>query len=205
MTQHTWLATQSQILATNTFYSCLETLFADLPRNTPIIYTCEQMQSMGFKTPARVLQGLAEMSGTIDTCFRVFCRERNIPLLLRKYHPLSWIKWLFPDREQRTKNPAAKKEDSINTARRLFPLLQDQLARKKDHNRSEALLLAFTTLAELSGCNIEIKLKNTDKTAEKYRANTVPIIFTDIIKRCRTITNLELTNEILLLKNRDHK
>lgn len=36
----------------------------------------------------------------------------------------------------------AEKQDSLEMARRLFPAMASQLARQKDHNRAEALLLA---------------------------------------------------------------
>jgi hypothetical protein len=213
----TWLNTQHKMLAVNAFYSQLEMLLANATTDTVVIYTSEQMQSMGAKTPARVLQGLAEMGAMTETCLRIFCRERGIPLLLRKYQPAAWIKWLLPplekvpeeeeDGEKKKANDHKhKKQSSLDLARTLFPSLQHKLARQKDHNRSEALLLTFVTLAELNGCLIETKLKNLKQTAAAYHANNLPVDFKDVVERCKisAVNYNPLTAELARLYQDNH-
>jgi hypothetical protein len=223
----TWLNTQHKMLAVNAFYSQLEILLANAATDTIVIYTSEQMQSMGAKTPARILQGLTEMAAMTETCFRIFCRERNIPLLLRKYQPAAWIRWLLPPPEkvvneeepcdkkeeepcdkkkEQAKDRQRKKQSSLDLSHVLFPHLQHKLTRQKDHNRSEALLLTFVTLAELNGCRIETKLKNLKQTAAAYHANNLPVDFRDVLERAKlsAVTYNPLTAELARLYQDNH-
>lgn len=66
---------------------------------------------------------------------------------LKTVAPQTWKKYF-----QLTKQP---KQKSIELARKMFPKLTDQLARVKDHNRAEALLLALYLAESVStgmGC-----------------------------------------------------
>ena len=56
-------------------------------------------------------------------------------------------------------------------ARRLFPGVQDDLKLKKHHDRAEALLLAYTALAETQGCIIEPKLMKFGNLVDIYLAH----------------------------------
>ena len=52
--------------------------------------------------------------------------------------PVQWRKQIFDSAPKQ----ADKKAMSLDMARRLFPKMRDQLSRKMDHGRAEALLLA---------------------------------------------------------------
>jgi len=133
-----------------------------------VVLATEQMQSMGWKTPPKTLTMLAEMSGHIEAVVRLTCRTRNIPLFMRKYQPKTWTHWLFPDSEDRNTQKAAAKNESLEKARELFPTLQEELKLKKYHDRAEALLIAFTALAEMSGCIVDPKLAAFNKLVNVY-------------------------------------
>lgn len=61
---------------------------------------------------------------------------------LRAIRPSDWKNGLgYP-----VKNPKASKQHSLTIARRLYPQAADYLARKSDHNRAEALLLAHLAM-----------------------------------------------------------
>lgn len=57
-----------------------------------------------------------------------------------------------PQRWKLAMQLSSDKEDSLHHARELFPgLAQEELSRKKDHNRAESLLLAVWRAQELGG------------------------------------------------------
>jgi len=158
-----------------------------------IVFATEQMQSMGFKTPPKILTMLAEMSGALEATIRILCLEKDIPLFIRKYQPKAWTHWLFPDSGDRKARKTEAKNESLEKARELFPLLQDQLNLKKHHDRAEALLLAFTALAETQGCVIDPKLAKfseiTDiylthcQHAESRKAKITDVLHADILRK----------------------
>jgi hypothetical protein len=167
----TYLQTYSKRLDVVTFYSLLETELREVYtpcKNPPMVLVAEQMQSMGFKTPARTLTMLAEMSGDIETAVRLWCWNHNIPLFVRKIQPRTWVQWAFPDSEKRSGRKSEAKEESLIFARKLFPDCEEDLRRKKDNDRAEALLLSFIGIAELSGCIVDRALNTFSNLAAYY-------------------------------------
>jgi hypothetical protein len=174
VTERTYLSNQSKRLDIIDFYNiigdCLQdTCRYDLDYGAGIVLVTEQMQSLGRLTPPKTLTMLAEMAGNIDAAVRIWCLEQSFPLFIRKIQPKTWIHWMFPDSENRTGRKTEAKNESLETARRLFPMFKDEyLSRKKDHDRAEALLLTFVGAAELSGCKIDPTLKTFGDLAELY-------------------------------------
>jgi len=189
VTTHTFAANQSRTLDIPAFAENIETgitessLFAETDY---VILVTEQMQGMGFKTPAKTLTMLAEMAGHIEAVVRMVCRYQEIPLFIRKYPPKIWTHWMFPESENRTGRKSEAKNESLQKAQELFLELQHQLNLKKHHDRAEALLLAFTALAELQGCIVDPKLKMVGKLVDTYldhkqEADGKPLRLTDIL------------------------
>jgi len=154
MSRDTFLKTQSKCLHVVAFDNLLMDQLQSCPAGTPVVYVTEQMQSLGSRTPARTLLGLTEMAGTLETAVRMYCLYADYPLFIRRYQPRGWIRWMFPDSVKRSDRKDKAKQESLELARKLFPNNRDDLTRKKDHNRSEAFLLAMTGIAELSGLQI---------------------------------------------------
>jgi hypothetical protein len=207
VTVHTYLTNQSKSLDIPVLANIL-----DVHINYDVDYVIlatEQMQGMGFKTPAKTLTMLAEMAGALEATVRMFCRKEDTPLFIRKYQPKIWTHWMFPGSDIRSKNKTAAKTDSLEKARELFPNLQEELSLKKHHDRAEALLLAFTALAELQGCVIDPKLSKLcdlsniylihSQDAGYHRIPSQPAKFTDVYQSdpCKNDT---LAKEILLRK-----
>jgi hypothetical protein len=65
-------------------------------------------------------------------------------------------------------NEAEAKIESLQKARELFPAQMEHLTLKKHHDRAEALLLAFTVLAETQGCVIDRKYQKLRDLANIY-------------------------------------
>ena len=61
---------------------------------------------------------------------------------VRIVRPTAWKKGMCYPSSKGTAGKKATKEYSLTLARRAFPQLSEDLKRKKDHNRAEALLLA---------------------------------------------------------------
>ena len=158
VTASTYLANQSKSLDIPRFAEKVERSI--LKNAASVILATEQMQSMGFKTPPKTLTMLAEMAGSIEATVRMVCRTQDVPLFIRKYQPRVWTHWMFPESERRSRRKTEAKNESLEKARELFPEMRSRLGLKKHHDRAEALLLAFVTLAELQGCVIDRKLKN---------------------------------------------
>jgi len=174
MTKDTFLESQRQCLDTVAFHSLLCEAFKSLsnperPKESlQVVYASEQMQGFGFRTPAKVLMGLAEMSATIETIIRMFCLYEDHALYIRKYKPKTWINWMFPDAEKRGGRESEAKKESIEKAKEIFPHMANFLARQKDHNRAEALLLTFVTIAELSRVTIDPAVKSLTALQKLY-------------------------------------
>jgi hypothetical protein len=204
VTTHTFLANQSKSLDIPAFADILDDY---TPRNhvDAVILVTEQMQSMGFKTPARTLTMLAEMAGNIEAVVRMVCRQRQYPLFIRKYQPKTWTHWMFPESANRNDRKTDAKNESLEKARKLFPSLIGRLNLKKHHDRAEALLLTFTALAELDGCVVDPKLKRTGDLVDTYLlhkqdAKDKPARITDILGNVG-IPRCELLDEINKKKN----
>jgi hypothetical protein len=202
VTTNTFLLNQSKTLDIPVFAEVIEDC---VPRKLDYaVLVTEQMQSMGFKTPARTLTMLAEMAGNIEAAVRLVCRERNVPLFIRKYQPKTWTHWMFPNSALRTGQKTEAKHESLEKARQLFPELQKQLNLTKHHDRAEALLLAFTALAETQGCIVDPKLKTTGALVDIYLtfkqdAKTKTAKVTDIFDV--KVPDKILLNEIITRKN----
>jgi hypothetical protein len=166
VTPYTYLNNQSKMLDIPAFSRILD---RDVPDNADYaVFAIEQMQGMGFKTPAKTLTMLAEMAGAIEATVRMVCLYKKVPLFIRKYQPRIWTHWLFPDSDMRSKNKTEAKNDSLLKAQELFPKLKPHLKLKKHHDRAESLLLAFTGLAEMQGCIIDPKLKTFGALSDVY-------------------------------------
>jgi hypothetical protein len=198
VTTSTFLANQSKSLDIPRFAEILE---RGIHKNTDfVILATEQMQSMGFKTPPKTLTMLAEMAGSIEATVRMACRERDVPLFIRKYQPRVWTHWMFPGSEGRSSRKTEAKNESLEKARELFPALRNHLGLKKHHDRAEALLLAFVALAELQGCVIDRKLKKMGNLMDVYllhkqSTKSKEAAFTDIWE-ADTVRKDLLTEEI---------
>jgi hypothetical protein len=165
VTQYTYLANQSKSLNIPEFSELLQ---ENIGSPDYVVLATEQMQGMGFKTPAKTLTMLAEMAGSIEAVVRMTCLRNNIPLFIRKYQPKTWTHWMFPDSDFRSSRKTEAKNESLEKARELFPTLDEFLNLKKHHDRAEALLLAFVAIAELQGCVIDPKLKKMGDLANVY-------------------------------------
>ena len=111
---------------------------------------------------------------------------------------------MFPDSEMRTSRKAEAKNESLEKARELFPALQDVLMLKKHHDRAEALLLAFTAMAELQGCTVDPKLNKMGDLVEVYLHHRQPAgnrdaKITDILGK-NFLPKGQLLNEIIKRK-----
>lgn len=184
MSRDTFLKTQSKCLHVVALDNLLLERFStnSCPAGTPVVYVTEQMQSLGRRTPARTLLGLTEMAGTLEAVIRMYCLYADYPLFIRRYQPRGWIHWVFPDSEKRSDRNDAK-DESLELARTLFPENQNHLTRKKDHNRSEAILLAMTGIAELSGLQILSALSTLKKLQTVWHPQhgiSHRAVFTDI-------------------------
>jgi len=186
VTTNTFLANQSKCLDVPAF---VDRIADEILQNFDyVVFVTEIMQGMGFKTPARTLTMLAEMAGNIEATIRTICLTQNIPLFIRKYQPRIWTHWVFPNSGDRKDRKTEAKNESLDKARKLFPSLAEDLKLKKHHDRAEALLLAFTSLAELQGCVVEKKLKTFGALAEMYLTHSQSVKekrakFTDIFMR----------------------
>jgi hypothetical protein len=167
VTQYTYLTNQSKALDIPRFAKDVESSVFNGHVDYVVLAT-EQMQGMGFKTPAKTLTMLAEMAGAIEATVRMVCREKNVPLFIRKYQPRTWTHWLFPNSEARSKGKTEAKNCSLEKARELFPNASNYLNLNKHHDRAEALLLSFVALAELQGCVVDPKLKRMGDLANIY-------------------------------------
>ena len=151
VTDETFLSNQKHCLDTIACMELLKAEFDQFDDGTQVVFVTEQMQAMGRLMPARTLLGLVEMSSAIETTIQFLGWSTNRSVFIRKYQPRFWIQRIFPGREKRSgKGETAKKNESLDLARELFPELADKLSRKKDHNRAEALLLSFMCLIELA-------------------------------------------------------
>jgi hypothetical protein len=182
VTSRAYLKNQSKHLSVPEFNAILS---QRVTRNKPVILFTEQMQSLGHITPAKTLMGLAEISSAIETTIRLFCLYNNSPLFVRKFQPRTWIHWLFPDSGKRAGRKSEAKAESIALAQEIFWCMSDSLTLKKHHDRAEAMLIAFTGMAELSGCIVEPTLKEFNDLFKLYSDHrqdvlTCPARFTDI-------------------------
>lgn len=166
VTTDTFTANQSKMLDITAFAVLLETMVRG--SSNCVVLATERMQGMGFKTPPRTLTMLAEMSGNIEATVRMSCRERKIPLFIRKFLPKTWTHWMFPDSGNRQDRKSEAKNESLEKARELFPELVRRINLKKHHDRAEALLLAFTSIAELQGCVVDPKYKKMADLVDVY-------------------------------------
>jgi len=183
MSRNTFLKTQSKCLHVVALDNLLMGQLQSCPAGTPVVYVTEQMQSLGNRTPARTLLGLTEMAGTLETAIRMYCLYADYPLFIRRYQPRCWVKWMFPNSEKRSDRKDEAKRESLELARTLFPDNRDDLTRKKDHNRGEALMLAMTGIAELSGLQITAALSTLRKLQTAWHlqhAVSHRAVFTDI-------------------------
>jgi len=167
VTVDTFTANQSKALDIPAFADMLESWFTSEHNDYAVLAT-ERMQGMGFKTPARTLTMLAEMAGNIEAVVRMTCRKHHVPLFIRKFLPKTWTHWMFPDSAKRQDRKSEAKNESLEKARELFPGSAVSLALKKHHDREEALLLAFTSIAELQGCVVDPKYKKTSDLVDVY-------------------------------------
>jgi hypothetical protein len=163
--EQAWVQNQAKSLDVPAFYDLLQKVVPS-PIDAPVVYVSEQMQAMGFKTPARILMGLSEMSAALDAAIRLFCLHHDYPLLLRRYQPRFWTKWFFG----RTTDSKHVKTESLTKSRELFPALSADLKRQKDHNRAESLLLSFTVAAELSGCIVCPSVERLSDVLQEFHA-----------------------------------
>ena len=169
VTTSTFLANQSKSLD---IPALAEIIAEELTDQDYVVFATEQMQGMGFKTPAKILTMLAEMAGALEATIRTLCWAYDIPLFIRKYQPKAWTHWMFPDNGDRKNRKAEAKTESLEKAKELFPSLQSSLTLKKHHDRAEAMLLAFTALAETQGCVIESKLMKFGNLVDIYLAHS---------------------------------
>jgi len=203
VTAETFLANQSKSLDIPEFAALVEN--AVPPNCDYVVLATEQMQSMGFKTPARTLTMLAEMAGSIEAVVRMVCRQRGIPLFIRKYQPKTWMRWLFPDGKSRIHQKTEAKKESLEKARELFPGFKDDLKLQKHHDRAEALLLAFVALAETQGCGIDPTIKTMSQLADVYLSHKQDAKeekaakFTDVFEAKLSLPK-EIDTEIMLKK-----
>ena len=167
------------------------------------MFATEQMQGMGFKTPAKILTMLAEMAGALEATIRTICWTRDIPLFIRKYQPRAWTHWMFPDSGDRKNRKAEAKTESLEKAKELFPRLQSLLTLKKHHDRAEAMLLAFTALAETQGCVVEPKLMKFGNLVDLYLAHRQDAMNTSA--KITDIINANIIHDAPLLKEIERK
>ena len=184
MTKNTFLESQSKCLDPLEFLGLLYEAAEEfnIQANCKVVYVSEQMQGMGFRTPAKILLGLAEMSASLEMIIRMFCYYQEYDLYIRKYKPKTWVVWMFPGSEKRRGREAEAKRESLEAAREIFPHMAAHLTRQKDHNRAEALLLTFTALCELSRVQVDPAIKMFRKLQEAYhrQIGEVGAGFTDI-------------------------
>jgi hypothetical protein len=108
---------------------------------------------------------------------------------------------MFPDSGDRQNRKTEAKNESLEKARDLFPELKDQLSLKKHHDRAEALLLAFTAMAELSGCVVDPKYKKTSDLVDVYlnhsqashgnKARITDILGENVVLQARLLEEIE--------------
>lgn len=111
-------------------------MLANCPPGEPIMVLIENvMQSMGGQGSAAQTQGsLMQTFGTVQCCIEILGVE---PVLINSR---KWKNFYKLDSE---------KKNSLECARRLWPTLKE-IARAKDHNRAESLLIAQYGLQNLT-------------------------------------------------------
>jgi len=206
VTEDTFLKNQSKSLNIPLFADIIEE-YIKYGTDYAVLAT-EQMQGMGFKTPAKTLTMLAEMAGHIEAVVRMVCLYKRVPLFIRKYQPRTWTHWMFPDSGNRKDRKSEAKNESLEKARDLFDL-HEGLKLKKHHDRAEALLLAFTALAELQGCVVDPKLASFGNLADVYLSHhqntpSREAKLTDIFQNI-PVSDKKLLNEIKSKLNTNSK
>jgi hypothetical protein len=212
VTDKTFLPKQKHRVDLSVLYDSFNRLFLTIPdRNKRQVVTFMEMsQSLGIgRTPPSTMYNIAEGAAFIEAAIRLAAYNCDMPLILRKYQPKAWTKWLFPDDVSRSKKSGTeKKKISLLTARELFPeIAASRLNLAKHEGRAEALLLAVIGIAEMYGCQIEPRVKNVlaqYSACHQYNGLLSPVRFSEIWNN-KNLTALSSIKNFINQKMRKEK